>query len=173
MNESERMRSLNLAILTVSDTRTNEDDISGDLLIELVTSSGHAVISKEIVKDDIYQVRSIVSQWIADDGIEVIITTGGTGITGRDSTPEALEPLFDKVLAGYGEMFRVLSYEDIGASTIQSRCIAGVANATMVFSLPGSMGACRLGWEKLLGPQLCSDTKPCNFADLIPRLREK
>ena len=135
-------------------------------------SKGEAV-AREIVRDDIYQLRAVLSRWIADPGVEVILSTGGTGITGRDSTPEAVVPLLDKVIEGFGELFRQISFEEIGASTIQSRCVAGLANGTFIFCLPGSSGACRTGWEKILAPQLDRRTRPCNFAILIPRLRER
>jgi molybdenum cofactor biosynthesis protein B len=167
------MSSLNCAVLTVSDTRTPATDTSGDLLVELLRADGHRLGDRAIVRDDIYQIRAIVSRWVADPEIEVILTTGGTGFTGRDSTPEALMPLFDKTILGFGELFRQVSYDEIGASTIQSRAVGGLANATLIFALPGSGNAVRTGWEKILHHQLDAGFKPCNFVELIPRLRER
>ncbi len=164
---------LTCALLTVSDSRTEADDKSGNWLREAVTAAGHQVAEKTIVRDDVYQLRAVVGKWIADPAIQVILTTGGTGVTGRDSTPEAIIPLLDKQIEGFGELFRQLSFDEIGASTLQSRCIGGLANATFVFCLPGSTGACKTGWDKILKPQLDLRTKPCNFAMLIPRLNEK
>jgi molybdenum cofactor biosynthesis protein B len=164
---------LNIAVLVVSDTRTDSDDISGKTLVERAQDAGHQVIEKKIVPDNIYQIRAAVSAWIADDGINAILTTGGTGVTGRDGTPEAVGPLLDKVLDGFGEIFRMLSYKDIKTSTIQSRAIAGVANATYVFCLPGSSGACRTAWDDLIKEQLDYRTRPCNLVQLMPRLMEK
>lgn len=164
---------LNVAVLVVSDTRTDSDDVSGNTLVERARDAGHQVIEKKIVPDNIYRIRAAVSAWIADDDINVILTTGGTGVTGRDGTPEAVEPLLDKVLDGFGEIFRMLSYRDIKTSTIQSRAIAGVANATYVFCLPGSSGACRMAWDDLIREQLDYRTRPCNLVQLMPRLMEK
>lgn len=164
---------LNIAILVVSDTRTDADDTSGKILVERATEAGHHVIEKKIVSDNIYQIRAAVSNWIAADNINVVISTGGTGVTGRDGTPEAVAPLLDKVLDGFGETFRMLSYQDIKTSTIQSRAIAGVANATYLFCLPGSSGACRTAWDTLIKEQLDYRTRPCNLVQLIPRLMEK
>ena len=163
---------VNIAILTISDTRDESTDKSGKLLVERLTEAGHALHEKCIRPDDIYQLRAQVSQWIADDKVQAVVTTGGTGLTGRDGTPEALSILFDKKIEGFGEVFRMLSYEEIGASTLQSRCVAGVANGTYIFSLPGSSGACATGWDKLIGPQLDSTNQPCNLVDLMPRLLE-
>lgn len=154
---------LNIAILTISDTRTFDNDTSGNCLQQLSEAAGHQVTSRKLVKDDIYQMRAAVSEWIADSAIQVIIMTGGTGFTGRDSTPEAIRPLLDKTIDGFGELFRQLSLEDIGTSTIQSRAFAGLANRTVIFALPGSTGACQLGFEKIIGPQIDSRTRPCNF----------
>jgi molybdenum cofactor biosynthesis protein B len=159
--------------LTVSDTRTEADDVSGQTLATGLTDAGHSLIDKKIVADDIYQIRAIVSQWIADARVNAIITTGGTGVTGRDGTPEAVTPLLDKVLDGFGEVFRMLSYHDIKSSTMQSRAVAGVANATYVFCVPGSSGACRTAWESLIKDQLDFRTRPCNLVQLMPRLLEK
>ena len=164
---------LKIAILTVSDSRTEKDDTSGKTLVERLQKVGHDLIEKKIVADDIYQIRAAISTWIANPEINAIITTGGTGVTGRDGTPEAVSPLLDKTLDGFGEIFRMLSYDDIQASTIQSRAIAGVANATYIFCLPGSSGACRTAWDKLIEPQLDFRTRPCNLVQLMPRLLEK
>ncbi|HEY8159691.1 MAG TPA: molybdenum cofactor biosynthesis protein B [Methylobacter sp.] len=164
---------LSIAILVVSDSRTDADDVSGRTLSERVTDAGHQVIEKKIVRDDIYQIRAAVSNWIAADDVNVVISTGGTGVTGRDGTPEAVAPLLDKMLDGFGEVFRMLSYQDIKTSTIQSRAIAGVANATYIFCLPGSSGACRTAWDALIKEQLDYRTRPCNLVQLMPRLREK
>lgn len=163
---------LNLALLTVSDTRTEADDKSGAILKRLASEAGHQVGEQTIVADDTYQIRAVISRWIADDDVQAIITTGGTGITGRDGTPEAVTPLLDKVIDGFGEMFRMISYDLIGTSTIQSRAVAGVANGTFVFCLPGSSGACKDGWNKLISHQLDYRTRPCNLVELMPRLRE-
>ena len=164
---------LNIAMLVVSDTRTDADDTSGKTLVDRATEAGHLVQEKIIVPDDIYQIRAVVSQWIASDNINVIISTGGTGVTGRDGTPEAVFPLLDKVLDGFGETFRWLSYQDIKTSTIQSRALAGVANGTYIFCLPGSSGACRTAWDALIKDQLDYRTRPCNLVQLMPRLMEK
>ena len=164
---------LNIAVLTASDTRTLEDDTSGQLLSDRLTEAGHHLAEREIVPDNIYLIRALVSQWIADESIDIVISTGGTGLTGRDGTPEAVEVLFDKEIQGFGELFRQLSYEEIATSTIQSRVTAGVANGTYIFCLPGSSGACRTAWDRILAAQLDLRSKPCNFAELIPRLRER
>ena len=163
---------LNLAVLTVSDTRTEATDTSGRLLVERATEAGHHIAEHALVPDNIYAIRARVSAWIADAAVQVILITGGTGVTGRDGTPEAVSVLFDKTLDGFGEVFRSLSFHEIGTSTLQSRAIAGVANGTYVFSLPGSTGACRLAWDSLIQSQLDYRTRPCNLAELIPRLRE-
>lgn len=164
---------VNIALLTISDTRTSETDTSGRLLKDRVTETGHSVIAQQIVPDDIYQIRAIVSQWIADPKVNAIISTGGTGLTGRDGTPEAVKVLFDKEIKGFGELFRQISYRDIKTSTIQSRAVAGVANATFIFSLPGSSGACKTAWDEILKDQLDMRHRPCNFVELMPRLLEK
>ena len=164
---------LNIAVLTASDTRTLEEDTSGQLLSDRLTEAGHQLATREIVPDNIYLIRALVSQWIADETIDIVISTGGTGLTGRDGTPEAVEVLFDKKIQGFGELFRQLSYEEIATSTIQSRVTAGVANGTYIFCLPGSSGACRTAWDRILATQLDLRSKPCNFAELIPRLRER
>ena len=164
---------LNIAVLTVSDSRTEATDKSGKVLVERLTAAWHNNADKRIEPDDIYALRARVSGWIADPNIKVVITTGGTGITGRDGTPEAITPLLDKIIDGFGEMFRVLSYENIGTSTLQSRCLAGVANGTYIFCLPGSTGACKDGWDNLIASQLDYRTRPCNLVELMPRLLEK
>ena len=169
---SEARVPVNIAILTVTDTRDESTDKSGKLLVERLAEAGHILHEKCSRPDDIYQLRAQVSQWIADDKVQAVVTTGGTGLTGRDGTPEALSILFDKEIEGFGEVFRMLSYEEIGASTLQSRCVAGVANGTYIFCLPGSSGACATGWDKLIGPQLDSTNQPCNLVDLMPRLLE-
>ena len=167
------LKKLSIALLTVSDTRSLKDDKSGDILSEFVATSNHSLIDRHLVKDDIYEIRAITSTWIANDNIQVIISTGGTGFTGRDSTPEAIEPLFDKQIDGFGELFRQISYEEIGSSTIQSRATAGIANGTLIFVLPGSSNAVKTAWDKILRNQLDLEFKPCNFAELIPRFKEK
>ena len=171
-SEARELKPLRVAVLTVSDTRTEATDKSGALLVDRLKSAGHSLAAKAIVRDDIYAIRAVVSAWIADDQVEVVIATGGTGLTGRDGTPEAISPLLDKEIDGFGELFRMISYEEIGASSLQSRCLAGVANATYIFCLPGSSGACATGWDKLIAPQLDFRTRPCNLAELMPRLKE-
>ena len=155
--------SLAIAILTVSDTRTLDTDTSGQYLVDAVTEAGHSVADRQLVIDDIYQQRAIVSAWIADPAVEAILVTGGTGFTGRDSTPEALSVLFDKTVDGFGELFRYLSFQEIGTSTIQSRALAGIANRTVIFCLPGSTGACKTAWQGIIRSQLDASFKPCNF----------
>jgi len=164
---------LRISVLVVSDTRTEETDTSGKIFAERLTEEGHSLAEKCIVPDDIYQIRAVLSRWIVDPAVDIIITTGGTGLTGRDGTPEAVIPLFDKVIEGFGEMFRQLSYDEISTSTIQSRVTAGVANGTYIFCLPGSSGACRTGWDKILSTQLDIRSQPCNFAEILPRLTEQ
>jgi molybdenum cofactor biosynthesis protein B len=171
-SEARELRPLRVAILTVSDTRNEATDKSGALLVDRLQGAGHVLAAKAIVRDDIYAIRAVVSGWIASPDVEVVITTGGTGLTGRDGTPEAVAALLDKEIDGFGELFRTISYEEIGASSLQSRCLAGVANATYVFCLPGSSGACATGWDKLIAPQLDYRTRPCNLAELMPRLKE-
>jgi molybdenum cofactor biosynthesis protein B len=163
---------LNIAVVTVSDTRTAETDKSGSLLAARLEAAGHRLGAREIVPDDIYRIRAVVSRWIADPEVDVVVSTGGTGVTGRDGTPEAVAVLLDKQIEGFGELFRSLSYREIGTSSLQSRCIAGVANGTYVFCLPGSTHACATGWDQILAKQLDHRTRPCNFAELIPRLKE-
>ncbi|CAH0993267.1 Molybdenum cofactor biosynthesis protein B [Sinobacterium norvegicum] len=157
---------LKVAVLTVSDTRNEETDTSGGYLVEAVKQSGHNIVDKQIVKDDIYDIRAVVSGWIASD-VQVVILTGGTGFTGRDSTPEAVTPLFDKTIEGFGETFRAISYAEIGNSTIQSRAVAGLAKHTVIFCLPGSTGACRTGWEGIIKDQIDSRHRPCNFTGVL------
>lgn len=163
---------LKIGILTISDTRTLDNDGSGQILRDSILEAGHPAPLRKIVTDNVYAIRAILSDWIARSDIDVIISTGGTGVTGRDGTPEAAHVLFDKTLDGFGETFRFLSYDQIGSSTIQSRAVAGVANGTYIFCLPGSTGACRLGWEQIIRPQLDYRTRPCNLVELIPRLKE-
>lgn len=164
---------LTISILTVSDTRTEETDTSGKALVQKLESEGHHLSAKIILVDNVYQIRAQVSQWIADEQINVVLITGGTGLTGRDVTPEAVVPLFDKEIPGFGELFRWLSYEEIKTSTIQSRAIGGLANGTLIFCLPGSTGACHTAWDTILRDQLDSRFRPCNFVELLPRLTEK
>lgn len=163
---------LRVAVLTVSDSRTDETDKSGRLLGERLSEAGHVLAERRIVPDDRYAIRAVVSQWIADDGIDAILCTGGTGLTGRDGTPEALKPLFDKTIEGFGEIFRAVSFEEIGTSSLQSRAVAGIANRTFVFVLPGSSGACRTAWDRIIASQLDYRTRPCNLVELRPRLDE-
>ena len=158
---------LNIAVLTVSDTRNEETDKSGQTLVDRLSEAGHQFSGKEIVKDDVYQIRAQVSQWIASDKVQAILITGGTGFAGRDSTPEAVIPLLDKQVTGFGELFRQVSYDDIGSSTIQSRAVGGLANKTVIFCMPGSTNACRTAWDKILLEQLDSRHRPCNFVELL------
>ena len=167
------MSPLAIAVLTISDSRTPDNDTSGDLLVERLTGDGHLLASRDLIPDNVYQIRATVSNWIADDTTDVVLTTGGTGFTGRDSTPEALLPLFDKTIEGFGELFRQISYGEIGSSTIQSRALAGLANATLIFAVPGSTNACATAWDRILQNQLDSTFKPCNFAELISRFDER
>ncbi|TCK30450.1 molybdenum cofactor biosynthesis protein B [Ancylobacter aquaticus] len=163
---------LSIAVLTISDTRTQADDRSGNTLVERIAQAGHALAARAIVADDIEAIRAQVSGWIADAGVDVVITTGGTGFTGRDVTPEAVEPLFEKRMEGFSTVFHMVSFGKIGTSTLQSRATAGVANSTYVFCLPGSPGACRDGWDEILVHQLDIRHKPCNFVEILPRLDE-
>ncbi len=164
---------LSIAVMTVSDTRDLTTDTSGQLLVERLTQAGHELSDRAIEPDDIYRIRARVSAWIADPAVQIIVTTGGTGVTGRDGTPEAVAPLLDKVIDGFGEVFRQISFEDIGTSSLASRCLGGVANGTYIFCLPGSGNACATGWDKLIAPSLDYRTGPCNLAELIPRLTEQ
>ena len=172
MSAGSEFVALSLCVLTVSDTRSAADDTSGDYLCDTLREAGHRLHERALSKDDRYRMRAIVSAWIAEPGVHGIIVTGGTGFTGRDSTPEAIRPLLDKEMPGFGEMFRVLSFEEIGTSTLQSRAFAGLANDKFVFCLPGSTSACRTAWEKLLRAQLDARTRPCNLAGLRSRLKE-
>ena len=164
---------LNIAVLTISDSRTEATDKSGKALADRLTQAGHRLAEKCIVPDDIYRIRAEVSRWIADPEVQVVLSTGGTGVTGRDGTPEAVGVLLDKRIEGFGEMFRMLSYEEIKTSTLQSRALAGVANGTYIFCLPGSSGACRTAWDRLIQHQLDYRTRPCNLVELMPRLLER
>jgi len=164
---------LNIAVLTVSDSRTEQTDKSGKLLAERLSEAGHRLADKVIVPDDVYRIRAVVAAWIAAGDVEVVITTGGTGVTGRDGTPEAVSPLLDKIIDGFGEVFRAISYQQIKTSTIQSRALAGVANGTYVFCVPGSSGACATAWDELISAQLDMRTRPCNLVELMPRLVER
>ena len=172
MSQQREFIPLNIAVLTISDSRVESDDKSGALLVKLLTESGHRLAEKAIVPDDKYRIREVVSRWIVEESTQVILTTGGTGVTGRDGTPEAVTPLLDKIIDGFGETFRSLSYQTIGTSTLQSRAIAGVANGTYIFCLPGSSGACKDAWTQLINSQLDYRTRPCNLVELMPRLRE-
>ena len=163
---------LNIAVLVVSDSRTEKTDKSGKLLVERLQESGHRLVAKTIVPDDVYKIRAQVAVWIAEEEVQVVVTTGGTGVTGRDGTPEAMSVLFDKEIEGFGEMFRAISYDEIGTSSLQSRALAGVSNGTYLFCLPGSSGACKTAWDQVIKAQLDYRTSPCNLVELIPRLLE-
>jgi molybdenum cofactor biosynthesis protein B len=167
-----RFTPLRIAVITISDSRTAENDGSGDFLADALGAEGHHLAHREIVRDDIYALRAAFSALIADEAVDVVLSTGSTGLTGRDIAPEALEPLFDKTIDGFGELFRAASVPDIGAATIQSRAFAGLANGTVIFCIPGSTGACRTAWEDVIRPQLDARTRPCNLANLMPRFRE-
>jgi molybdenum cofactor biosynthesis protein B len=164
---------VNIVVLTVSDTRTNENDKSGDTLVERLKAAGHHLAEKRIVKDELALLKDVLQEWINSPDVDVIIATGGTGVTGRDVTPEAFESLYEKPIPGFGELFRWLSYQNIKTSTIQSRATAGVANGTFLFALPGSTGACKDAWDMIIVHQLDSNHKPCNLVELMPRLMEK
>lgn len=172
IDESRAFVPVNIAVLTVSDTRTPETDRSGDVLVERLEAAGHRLAARQIVSDDRAAIAERLRQWIDDAGIDVVISTGGTGVTGRDVTPEAFGDVYEKEIAGFGELFRMLSYDKIGTSTIQSRCTAGVARGTYLFALPGSPGACKDGWDMILSTQLDIRFRPCNFVELLPRLTE-
>lgn len=172
IDESRRFIPVRIAVLAVSDTRDLAADRSGDTLVDRLTAAGHELAARSIVKDEVAQIQTLLDAWIADERIDVILTTGGTGVTGRDVTPEAVEALFEKPIPGFGELFRMLSYKTIGTSTIQSRATAGVARGTYIFALPGSTGACRDAWDMILKDQLDYRFRPCNFVELLPRLRE-
>lgn len=163
---------LDIAVLTVSDSRTLDNDSSGDYLAAALAEAGHRLADRALLPDDRYAMRALASKWIAEPRIDGILVTGGTGFTGRDSTPEALLPLLDKEMPGFGELFRAISFEEIGTPSLQSRAFAGLANGTFVFALPGSTSACRTAWEKIIRAQLDARTRPCNLATLRPRLKE-
>jgi molybdenum cofactor biosynthesis protein B len=173
LDDSRPFIPVNIAVLTVSDTRTKLDDKSGATLVELITAAGHKVAAREIVTDDQDKIIAKLKAWIADPSIDVVISTGGTGVTGRDVTPEAFQAVYEKEIPGFGELFRMLSYETIQTSTLQSRTTGGVAGGTYLFALPGSPGACRDGWEKILKFQLDIRWRPCNLVELMPRLKER
>ena len=174
MNDTQRpFKPLNICVLTVSDSRTLAEDTSGQTLADALTKAGHHLYDRQLVADDIYQIRKVASAWIADDKVDVVLTTGGTGLTGRDGTPEAISPLFDKTINGFGEMFRMVSWNNIHTSTLQSRAVAGVANRTYLFVLPGSSGAVRDAWNEIIRHQLDYRTRPCNLVELMPRLNEQ
>ena len=158
---------LNVAVLTVSDTRTRDTDTSGQFLEDALLGAGHNLANRTIVIDDIYRIRAVLSAWIADPDMHSVLVTGGTGFSGRDSTPEAVLPLFDKTIEGFGEVFRALSFEEIGSSTVQSRALAGLANRTAIFCMPGSTGACKTAWNGLIRDQLDIDHRPCNFVKVL------
>lgn len=158
---------LNICVLTVSDTRGPDNDTSGDALVAALTEAGHQLYQRQLIRDDVYQIRADVSRWIADAQAQVVLITGGTGFTGRDSTPEAVTPLLDKTVVGFGELFRHVSLAEVGTSTIQSRALGGLANRTLIFCLPGSTNACKTAWYKILEQQLDSRTRPCNFYDQV------
>jgi molybdenum cofactor biosynthesis protein B len=164
---------LNIAVLTVSDTRTYENDTSGQALVDALTEAGHSLADRNLIPDDIYLMRAVVSQWIANPGVQAILVTGGTGFTDRDSTPEALSPLFDKEIKGFGELFRQISFTEIGSSTIQSRALGGLANNTVIFCMPGSTGACKTAWNGIIREQLDSRQKPCNYVGLLLKKQHK
>lgn len=171
-NATRAFKPINIAVLTVSDSRTEADDKSGHILVERLREAGHRLAEKRIVPDNIYQIRATLSAWIANPDVQAVISTGGTGITGRDGTPEAASVLLDKEIQGFGEIFRAISYQEIGTSSLQSRALAGVANGTFIFCLPGSSGACKTGWDNIIQQQLDYRTHPCNLVELMPRLLE-
>jgi len=171
-HSSNEFIAIKIAIMTVSDSRTEETDTAGQLLVDRLTDAGHQLAEKIIVQDNKYRIREVMSRWIADDDVQAVVTTGGTGLTGRDITPESVRPLFDKEIEGFGETFRWLSYQHIKTSTIQSRAFAGLANGTPIFCLPGSPGACRDGWDEIISHQLDMRHKPCNLIEMMPRFTE-
>jgi len=173
MSTKDQFAPLNLAVLTVSDTRTLETDTSGQFLVDAATEAGHHLHERKLLRDDRYAIRAQVAAWIADPAVHGILITGGTGFTGRDSTPEAVRPLLDKEMPGFGELFRAISFEEIGTSSLQSRAFAGLSNQTFVFALPGSTSACKTAWGKILRAQLDARTRPCNLVGLLPRLGER
>ena len=173
IDESRTFKPINIALLTVSDTRGPDEDTSGDILAERITSAGHELASRTILRDDADAIEALFNQWIDDPAIDAVISTGGTGLTGRDVTPEAISRVQEKAIEGFGELFRWVSYQTIGTSTVQSRACAAVARGTYLFALPGSNGAVKDGWDRILAEQLDSRNRPCNFVELMPRLREK
>jgi molybdenum cofactor biosynthesis protein B len=173
MSDTTKRKSVNITVLTVSDTRTDQNDKSGDTLVTRLTEAGHHLVEKRIVKDELPLLKNVLKEWINSSEVDVIIATGGTGVTGRDVTPEAFESLYEKPIPGFGELFRWLSYQNIKTSTMQSRATAGVANGTFLFALPGSTGACKDAWDMIIVHQLDSTHKPCNLVELMPRLMEK
>ena len=172
IDQSKPFVAVNIAVLTVSDSRTEADDKSGDILVERLTGAGHKLAGRKIVVDEIDAITAQLEHWIDDENVDVVIATGGTGLTGRDVTPEAFHAVYEKEIAGFGEVFRMISWDKIRTSTIQSRATAGVARGTYLFALPGSPGACKDGWDEILRHQLDIRTRPCNFVELMPRLRE-
>ncbi len=172
INESLEFKPVRIAILTVSDTRTQADDTSGDILVARLEEAGHTLADRKILRDDRALIASTVSAWIAAPEVDVVISTGGTGLTGRDVTPEAIRPLFEKEIDGFSVIFHKVSYESVGLSTLQSRAVAGLANSTFIFALPGSNGAVKDGWDKVIRLQLDSRHRPCNLVELMPRLQE-
>ncbi len=173
IDENKIFKPVNIAVLVVSDTRTLANDTSGDLLAERVKTTGHNLAARELLKDDVGLIRKQISEWINDASIDVIISSGGTGLTGRDNTPEAIKPLFEKTIEGFAHIFHMVSFQSVGLSTIASRAVAGVAKGTFIFCLPGSNGAVKDGWDKVIAPQLDSRFGPCNLVTLMPRLQEK
>lgn len=173
IDTSKTFKPLRIAVLVVSDTRTLENDTSGDLLVERVKASGHELVDRKLLRDDVENIRAHVKSWIEDPNIDVVVSSGGTGLTGRDVTPEAITPLFEKTIDGFAHMFHMVSYESIGLSTIQSRAVAGLANGTVMFALPGSNGAVKDGWDKVISHQLDSRYRPCNLVEIMPRMLEK
>jgi molybdenum cofactor biosynthesis protein B len=172
IDENKPFKPVNIAVLTISDTRSLEDDKSGDLLVGRLTEAGHSLADRAIVKDDVPQIRDVIRRWAGDPGIDVILTTGGTGLTGRDVTPEAVRPLFEKEIEGFSTLMHMISFQKVGTSTVQSRAIAGVITGTYVFCVPGSPGACRDAWDGILKFQLDFRHNPCNFVEIMPRLEE-
>lgn len=173
ISDSRPFLPVHIAVLTVSDTRTEADDRSGDTLVQRLQDAGHVLAARKIVKDDADEIEKILNEWIGDAGIDCVISTGGTGVTGRDVTPEAFARVCEKDIPGFGELFRWISYQKIGTSTIQSRAVGGVAKGTYLFALPGSTGACRDAWDEIFATQLDNRFMPCNFVELMPRLQEK
>ncbi|MEE2987685.1 MAG: molybdenum cofactor biosynthesis protein B [Nitrospinota bacterium] len=173
MDDTTTSKVVNIAVLTVSDTRTDADDKSGQTLVDRIQKAGHHLVEKRIVKDELDLLKATLKEWIDSSGVDVVIATGGTGVTGRDLTPEAFEAMYEKSIPGFGELFRWLSYQNIKTSTIQSRATAGVAKGTFLFALPGSTGACKDAWDMILVHQMNSTHRPCNLVELMPRLEEK